>query len=149
MSRTILIIDENEVSRRTMAQFLKQKEYDVHEADGGEAGLDMMEATRFDVLIANHNIHGAFNGVDILTYQERLYPGSHKILVTTSNSENIERLTRLINALYVQKPVSMDQLISKVENVGPAATLKTEHGRYRTKTITSQQPMRKSQTRSL
>ena len=146
MSRTVLIIDENDASRYAMAHFLNQKGYEVSEADSGEMGLDMMEAKRFDVLIANHNIHGAFDGVDILTYQERLYPGSHKILVTTSNSEIIERLTRLVNALYVEKPVSFDQLISKVENVGPAAIL---NSRYRTKAITRQQPMRKPQTRSL
>jgi DNA-binding response OmpR family regulator len=109
-----------------MAQFLKQKGYDVHEAAGGEAGLDMMEAARFDVLIANHNIHGAFDGADILTYQERLYPGSHKILVTTSNSENIERLTRLINAVYVEKPVSLDLLAANVENFRVAKIFKTE-----------------------
>jgi DNA-binding NtrC family response regulator len=142
MSRTILIIDENEVSRGAMAQLLERRGYRVCEADSGDAGLDMMDARRFDILIANHNIHGAFDGLDILTYQERLYPGSHKILVTTSSSENVERLTRLINALYVEKPVSLDQLISKVENVGPAAVLKTERG---TKTLTWQQTPRKRQ----
>jgi DNA-binding NtrC family response regulator len=148
MSRTILIIDENEISRCAMAQFLKRRGYEVCEAESGEAGLDMMEAKRFDILIANHNIHGAFDGADILTYQERLYPGSHKILVTTSNSENIETLARLINAVYVEKPVSLDQLISNVECVRPAPIVKAEHDRYRTKTIAWQRSMQKSQTKS-
>jgi DNA-binding NtrC family response regulator len=125
-----------------MAQLLKRRGYQVCEADSGDAGLDMMDARRFDILIANHNIHGAFDGLDILTYQERRYPGSHKILVTTSNSENVERLTRLINALYVEKPVSLDHLISKVENIGAAPVLKTERG---TKTVTWRRPVRKPQ----
>jgi hypothetical protein len=58
--------------------------------------------------------------------------------VTTSNSDNIERLTRLINAVYIAKPVSFDQLISRVEDVGSATVLMTEHG---AKTVAWQQSM--------
>jgi DNA-binding NtrC family response regulator len=119
MARTILIIDENEVSRRALAQFLKQTGYSVYEAEEGEAGLDMMEATRFDVLIAKYHIHGAFDGIDILTYQERLYPGSCKILLTPSASEQIRRLTQLIGFVYLENPISMSELIFNIERGRP------------------------------
>lgn len=147
MSGTVLIIDENGVSRCAMAQFLKRKGYEVCEADNGETGLDMMEAKRFDILIANHNIHGAFDGADILTYQERLYPGSHKILVTTSSSEIVERLTGLINARSLEKPVSFDQLISTVEYSRAARVVKAEHGDHGT--VAARRPKAQSQSRSL
>lgn len=51
--RTILVVDNESRSRRNIAYFLREQNYNVDEADDGVSALDLLEKKTFDLMICD------------------------------------------------------------------------------------------------
>ncbi|WP_343346435.1 PAS domain S-box protein [Sphingomicrobium sp. XHP0239] len=58
LPRRILLVDDNDLVRRSTAELLRAEEHDVAEADSGEKGLRMLDAHDFDVVISDYLMPG-------------------------------------------------------------------------------------------
>ena len=106
----ILFVEDDTVSRRSIAHFLRLSGYEVHEAENGEAALRLLSAMQFDVVISDLNLPGKLNGIDILAALKTITRKIRAILITGRGSEEIKSRANSLGAAYLEKPVQLQEL---------------------------------------
>jgi DNA-binding response OmpR family regulator len=112
---TILCVDDHPEMRGLLATFLRRKGYNVKEAGCGESAIIMMQNSDFDVVIADQNLSGELAGVEVLAYHNQVSRGGTRILFTAMFCDELRAMCQEINALYVSKPIPLDELVFKIE----------------------------------
>ena len=106
----ILFVEDEAVSRRSIAHFLRLSGYEVHEAENGEAALRLLATMQFDVVISDLNLPGKLNGIDILAALKKIPGKIRAILITGRGSEEIKSKANSLGAAYLEKPVQLQEL---------------------------------------
>jgi DNA-binding response OmpR family regulator len=115
MHRVILFIEDDRISRRNIAAFMRYSGHEVHEAEDGEAAFELLSSTDFDVVISDLNLPGSINGIEILAAIRRLPRPIKTILITGFGSEEDEIRAALIGATYIRKPLRFEELKRSIE----------------------------------
>ncbi len=130
-SKRILVVDDEEAIRFTLAAFLVADGYQVvSAADYGEA-CARLDAAEFDLIIADILL-GAKTGLDILRELRRR--GLVVPLVLITGAPQLETATealRLGASDYIAKPVTRDMVLHVVRNVLSCHAAQAERERYR------------------
>ena len=114
MPCTLLLVEDHELSRRALARVLAARGHDVHEATTGEAAIELLANKTFTVVISDLRLPGTVNGLDVLKRQRQNVPGGKRLLLTAFGSAEIRKKTNEIGAVYMEKPISLDQVLSFV-----------------------------------
>jgi CheY-like chemotaxis protein len=114
--KNILFVDDNTPFRRIMTDLLRDREYQVHEANDGQGALELIKKDPFDVVITDLMLPGTLNGIDVLAHHNRLSPAKGRILFTAFPSHQLPNICRYIGARYLPKPASLHDLIRIIEN---------------------------------
>lgn len=118
MNRHILVVDDNEMSRR-MAVYILGKEYEVEQAASGMECLACVEHRLPDVILLDIEMP-EMNGYDVL---ERLKENEKTAAVPVvcvtgaEESASAEKACRLGAAGYVKKPFIPGKLLSTIGEV--------------------------------
>jgi CheY-like chemotaxis protein len=114
MSRRVLVIDDNEVHRQTVADVLADEGYQVAIAATGEAGLAAARADRPDVLLLDLLMPG-MDGASVLEELRRDEAlAAVPVVVTTGvQTSHVKRLLHPDAVLF--KPFGASELIRAVE----------------------------------
>ncbi len=62
MGRTILLIDDDTMARRTLAGLLNRMGYRVYEAEDGTEGLSSAQSLRPDIIVSDYKMPGMTGG---------------------------------------------------------------------------------------
>jgi DNA-binding response OmpR family regulator len=114
---TVLLIEDEEVTRFAVAALLVQEGYLVLTAATGRDALGTMRQplSPIDVVILDVHLPDA-SGIDVCARLRELYPGIPVIVCTgVATPEEATELLRLGVHRYLQKPVSPDELLATVE----------------------------------
>ena len=111
----ILFVEDDAVSRRSIAHFLRLSGYEVHEAENGEAALSLLSTMQFDVVISDLNLPGKLNGIDTLAALKTITGRIRAILITGRGSEEIKSKANSLGAAYLEKPVQLQELESTLQ----------------------------------
>jgi DNA-binding NtrC family response regulator len=111
----ILLVEDEPLSRRNIALFLQNFNHNVHEAETGEAALDLISQIKFDSVISDFRLSGRVNGIDVLKRQQRTSPGKPLILITAFGSDQIQSDAQAMGAIYLEKPLSLGRLLDCIE----------------------------------
>jgi CheY-like chemotaxis protein len=106
----ILFVEDDAVSRRNIAFFLRASGYEVHETDNGETALELLSSVPFDVVISDLNLPGQLNGLDILDALKTMPRKIDAILITGCGSDDIQKRATSLGAVYIEKPVQLQDL---------------------------------------
>lgn len=106
----ILFVEDDVIARRSVAHFLRLSGYDVYEAEDGEAAVRLLSNVQFDLVISDLNIPGPINGLDVLASLTRLAREIDAVLITGAGSDDVKHRARSLGALYIEKPVPLDEL---------------------------------------
>ena len=118
MSATILLVEDNPLARRNMMLFFKTHGYDVLEAQRGEEALKLIrDVDNFDVVITDLRMPGMGDGLEVLRVQNEVSPGTKTILVTAYGSNQIKFQAAALGAVYLDKPVQLDDLLVHVRQL--------------------------------
>ena len=115
MSCNLLLVEDNPLSRRNLAMFLQEAEFTVHQTDNGEAALELISRVNFEVVISDFRLPGKINGLDVLTYQNSRDSGKRLILITAFGSEQAQAEAAAVGALYLEKPLSLRDLLDTIQ----------------------------------
>jgi CheY-like chemotaxis protein len=83
-------------------------------ADGNEAIRLITSIDQYDVLISDLRMPGRVDGMEVITHQQRVSPGTLCILVTAFGSDQVQRRAQDLAVTYLEKPISLSDLRSKV-----------------------------------
>ncbi len=111
MLNTILIVDDDESTRTFLSTLLQGAGYGVVVAGGVKAGLQVLEETWVDLLVADVRL-GDANGLQLIAMSRQSMP---TIAITGFADPVIEAQARQFGATFLLKPFTSGSLLALVE----------------------------------
>ena len=119
---TILLVDDDEVSRRFVGRILKSAGYQVLTAEHGRQGLAMLEAGQVDLVLMDVEMPGMSGIETTRRLRERWSAETLPVVMLTGHAEQ----ETVVNALragacdFIVKPYTRDALLAKLhERLAP------------------------------
>jgi CheY-like chemotaxis protein len=115
MPTRVLLVEDDILTRRNTAIYLRRAQMEVDEAANGDEAIHLITSIdQYDVLISDLRMPGISDGMDVIACQQRISPGTSCILVTAYGSAQVQKRAEDLDVIYLEKPVSLPELLSKV-----------------------------------
>ncbi len=110
----ILIVEDDTNMVRHIKKWLESEHYSVEEAESGPAGLDLMRAYNYDVIILDVNLP-RLNGFEVCK-QYRTAGGQSPILMLTGRTEMADKEAGFTSGVddFLTKPFHMKELSLRI-----------------------------------
>lgn len=110
----LLIVDDEASIRRALLATLRAMGFEVAEASTGEAGLELVRAAHYDVVLLDINMPG-MGGIHACREMRRMLPRLGIVMVTVRDSED-DKIAALDAGAddYVTKPFHVRELAARV-----------------------------------
>jgi DNA-binding response OmpR family regulator len=116
MSAKILVVDDEEPTRKTLAEFLRIEGYEVSTAEDGQSAVDVLETEEVDLMLLDLRMPG-MDGLEVMQKAEEISPETKIILLTGHGSmESAIEALRSKAHDYLTKPASHQEILSSVAN---------------------------------
>ncbi len=114
---TILVIDDEQNLRRTLAFILERSNYQVVTVENGSVAVDNLEKSIFDLVFIDLHLPD-IEGTLLAEEIHRLHPQIPIIILTGEPLSELETQKQpQIAAAYLAKPIDPAQILSKVKEV--------------------------------
>ena len=111
----ILIVDDEERFRLTLAKLLKVRELDVTTLGSGPEALEALKQEQYDVIVLDVRMPG-MDGIETLAEIKKLNPNIEVIILTGHASVDAAvDIMKLGGYDYLLKPSSVEELVEKIE----------------------------------
>src|SRR6201981_3134420 len=111
----ILIADDHDALRRGLARGLAEAGHDVEEASNGNAAIERLHDSYFDVVLSDLKMGGS-DGLAVLKTARALHPTTAVTLMTAFGTVNTAVEAMKSGAFdYVQKPFEIEEMEVKIE----------------------------------
>jgi CheY-like chemotaxis protein len=112
----ILVIDDEEVVRRSFTRALDDEHCSVEQAGNGAAGLQALERQGFDVVLLDLRMPG-MDGIEVLGRIKSRWPNTEVIVITGYPAlDTAKQAVRLGAYDYLAKPVGCDEVAHATRN---------------------------------
>lgn len=113
-SSRILVVDDEEGLRQSLAANLELEGYEVHEARSGADAIELAQRMPFDLVITDVRMPG-MNGVETFHEIRRIQPGISVVMMTAFTLERIidQALAEGVYAV-IHKPFSMPHVLGLI-----------------------------------
>src|SRR5271163_2632918 len=123
----ILIVDDEASIRRSLKGVLEDEGYAALQADSGEACLDLLRKSAFDVVLLDVWLPGV-DGLDTLESIRELENPPEVIMISGHGTiETAVRATKLGAYDFLEKPLSLEKTLILVKNAIEAKKLRREN----------------------
>jgi two-component system cell cycle sensor histidine kinase/response regulator CckA len=114
-SQTILLVEDESVVREVTREVLEHAGYHVLESEGPEQALQMasVHEGRIGLLLTDMVMPG-MNGADLAFRLQSLRPELIAVFMSGYAESDVLRKLREREAIHIQKPFTMDTLLSRV-----------------------------------
>jgi DNA-binding NtrC family response regulator len=110
----IMVVDDQDGMRRSLAILLRRAGYHVTEAENGDSAISHLQQTSFDVVITDLKMSPG-TGMDVLYYIKEKHPLTEVIIMTGYGTINSAVLAMKMKAYdYIAKPFREEELIHRV-----------------------------------
>ncbi len=110
----ILLVDDEERFRTTLAKRLKGKNFEVADLGSGNEALDYIKDNQVDVVVLDIKMPG-MDGIETLGEVKKLVPGIEVVLLTGHGTvETAVEGMRDGAYDYLMKPCEIDELVEKI-----------------------------------
>jgi two-component system NtrC family response regulator len=127
----ILVVDDEAIQRELICGFLERHGFEVTPAETGERAREIIQQTPFDLVLTDQKMAN-FSGLDLLQFVRGINPETAVILMTAYGS--IETAVAAIKngaTDYLTKPLNLDELLHKIQQVGERHRLYSENRELR------------------
>ncbi|MCX8006822.1 MAG: response regulator transcription factor [Coriobacteriia bacterium] len=116
MSKTVLVVDDNEKIVEVLAAYLEAAGYEVVKAYDGEGAIEAARARRPDIALLDIMLPGV-DGIELTRRFQREY--DLPVILVTAKTDEIDRLIGLEVGAddYVSKPFSPREVVARVKAV--------------------------------
>lgn len=117
-TRKLLLIEDDDLLRKSLVFFLKNQNFEVQESDNGLDALEAIKTSTFDLIITDLNIPYV-GGLEIVNaVRNELSLKTPVIVLTSSGVENMELEAFDIGASeFIPKPFSPPILKARIEKL--------------------------------
>ncbi|MDR3429333.1 response regulator [Silvimonas sp.] len=111
---TILYVEDNEMLRASIVEYLEELEHPVTPVRTAEEALQSLETDHFDVLLTDVSLPGR-SGIDLGKHALERYPDIHLILSSGHDVSSMAKDMR--NTQCLAKPFDLDRIDEVLESV--------------------------------
>jgi len=117
ITKTILVVDDEEDIRDSLKGILKDEGFAVELATNGSEALDRVETAMPDLILLDIWMEGTEQGLDVLAGLKKKYPALPVIMISGHGTiETAVTATKLGAYDYIEKPLSYDKILLVIEN---------------------------------
>ena len=118
MAKRILVVEDDERSRRLLADVLAHHGYDVSAFESGEEGLEALHAQRLDAALLDIQLPG-ISGFDMLAEVRASESAALPVVAVTASVMDHDRKKILAAGFdaYLAKPVNIRELLSTLDSL--------------------------------
>lgn len=121
---TVMIVDDEEDFRNTLAKRLEKRNLRVIKADGGEAALAVLKQECVDVVALDVRMQG-MDGIEVLRAIKAWDPEIEVVMLTGHASVEAAVQGMALGAFdYLMKPVGIDELVFKLQDAYKARSVR-------------------------
>jgi CheY-like chemotaxis protein len=113
IERRILVIDDDALVRRFIAESLRSLGYQVDDFDRGAAAIDFLRRTQVDLLVVDFAMP-AMNGAEVARTAQEIQPGL-RVLIVSGYADSAALEAALGSARQLRKPFDLNELGRAVE----------------------------------
>ncbi|MGW8161356.1 MAG: response regulator, partial [Desulfobulbales bacterium] len=115
---SILIVDDDEILRMLLKQFLVGEEYEVTEAINGAEALEKLSAASFDLVIMDIAMPG-IDGLAVCEHLNSMLTNPPPVLMITAleDEESVDRSFRAGAVDLVRKPIQWSVLRNRIHYI--------------------------------
>jgi CheY-like chemotaxis protein len=114
---TILVIDDDDIVRRSLLRVLKGERYTGLQARDGEAGLALIkEGGTIDLVLLDLTLPG-MTGIETCRELRRLKPKLPVVLMSGLDEDAAARLAELQATGFLTKPLTAESVLAQVRSV--------------------------------
>ena len=111
----ILIVDDEEIARLTLAEILRLEGYEIKTVSSGEAAVETLRCEPFDLMILDLKM-GGMSGMDVLKAVVDSLPDLSVIVLTAHGTiDSAIQAIRYRVHDYLLKPVTPEQVLASIE----------------------------------
>jgi len=113
----ILLVDDEELVRRSLEANLKREGFELDSAASGEEALAILQECPCDLLLTDNLMEG-MTGIELLKKAKALYP-EVKVIVFSGYEEkdSAEEVLCLGANCFLCKPIDFEELIERIDAV--------------------------------
>ncbi len=116
---TILVVEDEENARKLLLEYLKESGYKVFGCATGEEALQFCRENFVDFVLLDIRLPGV-SGIDLIPKLKEINPLIKVIMVTAlSDIDLVVRAMSMGASDYVVKPVNLEKLLAKIEEIKP------------------------------
>lgn len=107
--KKILIVDDDPVTLKLLQKTLsKMEDLEVYTAEDGKKAINLLNQQSVDLLVSDLHMPG-INGLQLLQYVNKHFPGLRAIVLTGCGTSNIENKIKSIGSYqYYEKPLDVN-----------------------------------------
>jgi DNA-binding NtrC family response regulator len=125
-SMKVLLVEDDVVSLRVLANALRQQDFSVLPAVDAESALRTLEWATPDVMVTDLRLPG-MSGLDLMRQVRRRDPQVQFIVITAYGDAEVALEALRLGALdYLKKPIDLDQLVTALQR-GKKAVAHDQH----------------------
>jgi len=132
MKKTLLIAEDEEVTRSLLRKVFQRPDLLVHEASNGGEALQIIDQQPVDVILTDLKMPGP-DGLAVLAHARKARPDSEVILMTGhATVESAVNAMKMGAFHYITKPFSVDEVVHLVDRVLELTSVRKENASLRT-----------------
>jgi len=113
----ILLVDDSAFMRKTLKSILTPKRFNVYEANGAQAGLDILEKDDIHLILLDQEMPG-MDGTEMLDKIKKNIKLLHIPVIMLSGNNNKDIVARALKngaSDFIKKPYATEELLLKVD----------------------------------
>jgi two-component system nitrogen regulation response regulator NtrX len=115
LPQRILIADDDQVSRETIADFLQDEGYEVHFAANGHEAVAALAVFQPELVLTDLHMPG-LSGLDVLQHVRTVFPQTLVFICTSETAIEVMQTAQQLGAhAYVNKPLNLDEMLLRIE----------------------------------
>ena len=113
----ILIIDDDEMIRKSLSVLLQEMNCKVKEADDKNSAMEIIQSLKPDLMLVDLQLKNNDSGLEIIKLTKELYPDVNALMITGNiDLSNLEAI-KDANIQLLHKPVDANKLIKTIEQI--------------------------------
>lgn len=113
----ILVVDDEDIQRSLLKDFLIAEGYDVSDAGNGKAALDILMKDYFHLVLLDHRMPD-MNGDELLEKMKKINPSVRAVMITAYGAvDTAVKVMKLGADDFIEKPVDLALLLSRLQQI--------------------------------
>ena len=116
MSKTILLVDDDQRLRELLKDYLNEKNFQVFTSEDFNEARDILDFFLFDLIILDRMMPSG-DGIDLIQHIKKV--SKTPVIMLTAMGENMEKIKGLKTGSddYISKPFEPEELYLRIENL--------------------------------